>query len=111
MVPERGCNSAEDVSRLLDVIEEYGIKEIDTAAMYGESEKLMGEAKAPSRFLIGTKLAGGGSPVPSTKDAVIAQGKESLRKLGTDQVCKAASQRLACNCGHLFSVMEEHAHQ
>lgn len=86
LVPDLGYRSAEDVSSLLDVIDECGIKEIDTSALYGESEKYLGDSKAPSRFLIDTKLAGGGSPVPSTKDIVVAQGKESLGKLGTSQV-------------------------
>lgn len=79
--------SGKDVQEYLDVLEEFGIKIVDTAAMYGESEKLLGEANAPSQFTIDTKHPGAMHPEPSTKDVVVASGKESLKKLGTSQVC------------------------
>lgn len=86
------CNSSGDVEEFLRLLEECGIKIIDTGAIYGESEKLLGEAKAASRFTIDTKAPGGLGPEPSTKDVVAAYGKESLEKLGTSQVCIQLTQ-------------------
>lgn len=81
-----GYQCAADVNALLDVLEQYGVNAIDTSMVYADSETLLGETKASSRFIIDTKVAGGGSPDPSTRDTIVAQGKESLRKLGTEQV-------------------------
>lgn len=78
--------SAEEVQEYLDLLEELGIKIIDTAAMYGDSEKLLGETKAASKFNIDTKHPGGMNSEPSTKDVVVASGKGSLEKLATSQV-------------------------
>jgi aryl-alcohol dehydrogenase-like predicted oxidoreductase len=81
----------EEVQEYLDLLAELGIKIIDTAALYGESEKFLGEKKAASRFTIDTKHPGLMQPEPSTKDVVIASGKESLKKLATSQVCAHAT--------------------
>lgn len=78
---------ADEVEEYLNLLEELGVKIIDTAALYGESEKFLGETKAASRFTIDTKHPGFMNPEVSTKDVVIASGKESLKKLGTSQVC------------------------
>lgn len=79
--------SVDEVREYLDLLEEFGIKVIDTAAVYGDSEKFLGETKAASRFTIDTKNPGAMNPEPSTKDVVVAAGKESLKKLATSQVC------------------------
>ncbi|KAG8163954.1 hypothetical protein KVR01_005872 [Diaporthe batatas] len=84
MAPE--FKSSEDVQEYLSVLEEHGIKIIDTSAIYGKSEQFLGEAKAASRFTIDTKAPGAMSPEPSTKDVVVAAGKNSLEKLRTSQV-------------------------
>ncbi|KAK2606868.1 hypothetical protein N8I77_005591 [Diaporthe amygdali] len=78
--------SVDEVREYLDLLEEVGIKVIDTAAVYGDSEKFLGETKAASRFTIDTKNPGAMNPEPSTKDVVVAAGKESLKKLATSQV-------------------------
>lgn len=88
---EYGYNSTEDVKPWLDVLLEDKAKglvsEIDTAAAYQQSEGYLGELKFPSNFAIGTKVFGGANPAqPSTKDAVIAQAKDSLSKLGVQQI-------------------------
>lgn len=82
-----GFQSAEDIKPFLDTIEEVGIKTIDTAQIYNESEPWLGENNASSRFIIDTKHPGGAIPTtPATKDVIIADGKESLKKLATNQV-------------------------
>lgn len=80
-------NSAQEAQEYLNLVEELGIKTLDTAAVYGESERWLGENKAAGRFTIDTKYPGAMSPEPSSKDVVVATGKESLKKLATSQVC------------------------
>jgi aflatoxin B1 aldehyde reductase len=86
-------HSLEEVQEYLDVLEELGIKTIDTAKLYGNSEVFLGEAKAASRFTIDTKHPAFMNDKPSTKDVVIASGKESLKRLGTSQVCPDAAAK------------------
>lgn len=81
-----GYQSAEDIKGMLDLIGELGIKDLDTATVYGESESWLGENKAASRFDIGTKYPGVAWPEPATEDQVISVGKSSLEKLATKQV-------------------------
>lgn len=83
-------SSADDVAKWLKTIEELGISVIDTAEAYGASEQLLGEVGAASRFTIDTKMLSAFGPQPSTKDAVLSSGKESLKKLKTDSVCNSA---------------------
>lgn len=88
---EWGYSSAEDVKPWLDVLLDNKAKglvsEIDTAAAYQQSEGYLGDLKFPSHFAIGTKIFGGSHPVqPSTKENVIAQAKDSLAKLGAQQI-------------------------
>jgi len=77
----------DDVSSWLDVLEELGIKNIDTAESYGAWEEQLGLAGAASRgFVLDTKILSGLNPNPATKDLVIKSGKESLKKLKTESV-------------------------
>ena len=78
--------SSDGIKTMLDAIEEEGIKILDTAAMYGLSEQYLGETGASTRFTIDTKHPGYMTKELSTKDAVIATGRESLKKLKTTQV-------------------------
>jgi aflatoxin B1 aldehyde reductase len=81
-------SNAEAVKELLDVLEHEGIKQIDSAQLYGNgtSEELLGEAKAGSRFLIDTKHVGGWIPGNSSREQVVERGHASLRKLGVKKV-------------------------
>lgn len=83
---DEASSSLEEVEETLKLLEEEGVRTIDTARMYGCSEELLGRAKASSRFSIDTKYPGGFSPEPSSEETVIATGEESLRKLQTTQV-------------------------
>lgn len=81
-----GFKSAQEIKPMLDALKELGIEDLDTATRYLESEQWLGENNAASQFQIGTKHPGLGSPEPSTKEVVVATGKESLQKLKTQQV-------------------------
>jgi len=77
--------SKETQEKFLAVLEEYHVKDLDTAHLYSESEKALGELDAPKKFIIHTK-APGFSPGCLTKDNVLAASKKSLEELGTDTV-------------------------
>ncbi|KAG8158155.1 hypothetical protein KVR01_011916 [Diaporthe batatas] len=88
---EHGYGSAQDCKPWLDVLLDNKAKglinEIDTAAAYQQCEGYLGDLKFTSHFEIGTKVFGGAHPAqPATKDAVIAQAKDSLSKLGVQQI-------------------------
>lgn len=88
---DNGFKSAEDVKPWFDALLESKAKglvsEIDTAAAYQQSEEYLGRLEFGSSFALATKVPGGSSPQqPATKEAVIAQAKESLSKLRVKQV-------------------------
>ncbi|PTB63674.1 Aldo/keto reductase [Trichoderma citrinoviride] len=78
--------TAEHAREVLDAVEKAGIKQLDTAQLYGLSEQILGEIKASERFIIDTKHVGGFAPGESTREKVVARGLESLKKLGVDKV-------------------------
>lgn len=78
--------TAELATELLDAVEQAGIKQLDTAQLYGISEEILGKIKAAERFTIDTKHIGGWKPGESTREKVVARGLESLRRLGVDKV-------------------------
>ena len=57
---------------------------IDTANLYGESEKILGEANAGEKFTIDTKTRGGFNPGGGTKDNIFAEAKQSKELLKTN---------------------------
>ncbi|KAM0263748.1 hypothetical protein ACHAQJ_001063 [Trichoderma viride] len=76
----------EQAAELLAVVEKEGIKQLDTAQLYGISEQILGEIKASSKFIIDTKHIGGWLPGNSSRAKVVERGLESLQKLGVDKV-------------------------
>ncbi|KAL6817479.1 Aldo/keto reductase [Trichoderma camerunense] len=78
--------TAEQAAEVLDAVEKVGIKQLDTAQLYGTSEEILGKLKAPSRFTIDTKHIGGWVDGQSTRARVVERGLESLQKLGVDKV-------------------------
>ncbi|KAL4936590.1 hypothetical protein BDV06DRAFT_233294 [Aspergillus oleicola] len=69
----------------LSVLQAEGVKYIDTAHIYGNSEEILGKLGAAKSFTMDTKYPGGFGPV-SSKERIIAIADESLKKLQTDQV-------------------------
>jgi len=80
-----GFETPEELEALFKLLESENVNTIDTAQIYGDSEKLLGQAKAGSRFVIDTKHAGGIKP-GSTRQDVVNWAKESIEKLNMDQV-------------------------
>lgn len=77
-----------DGPKVLDVLEEFGIKIIDTARIYGPSEELLGIRGAATRVSIDTKHPGGfARTTPATTENILAVAKISFDLLQTNQVC------------------------
>lgn len=74
------------VKELLPKLKEYKVTTLDTAQLYGDSEKNLGELGAGNDFVIDTKWVGGFSPGKITKDNVIALSKKSIDTLKVKQV-------------------------
>lgn len=76
----------ESINEVLDILQSNGIKTIDTAKIYKNSEELLGKVHADSRFILDSKYPGGLSPVPSTPESLVTSLNESLAHLQTNQV-------------------------
>lgn len=89
---DQGCNSVGDFKPCLDTLFEikHLVSEINTSAMYQQSEEYLGQLNFGSQFAIETKLPGQFGP-PATKETVIAQAKASLSKLGVYKVRRCTS--------------------
>ncbi|KAJ6024669.1 alcohol dehydrogenase [Penicillium herquei] len=86
VVTDGSFKNVAEVSALLDALEREGIKQIDTAQIYGASEQLLGEAGTSSRLLVDTKHAGGWIPGSSSREDVYQRGLQSLERLGADKL-------------------------
>ncbi|CAP94794.1 hypothetical protein E8E15_004183 [Penicillium rubens] len=76
----------ESIREVLNILHAKGIKNIDTAKRYGNSEELLGKLQAHSRFTIDSKFPGGAGPEPSTPESLVTSLNESLALLQTDQL-------------------------
>ncbi|CAI1788536.1 hypothetical protein SEUBUCD646_0A00130 [Saccharomyces eubayanus] len=74
-----------DIDEISTILEKAGVKDIDTARIYPDSEKILGEFRVPSRFTIHTK-ASGFSAGCLTKDNINKSIEESLSLLGVPNV-------------------------
>lgn len=79
-----GFPGPEKLQPALDAIKAAGIKEIDTAEMYGTNETDLGAVGAAENFIISTKNPGGW--VPGSLVEITKRFNESLDKLKTKQV-------------------------
>ena len=94
---------AEDyLNTVFSTLEAHNVKILDTAQLYGEAEKRMGEVKAGNRFTIDTKWTGGWQAGWATKENIVNSAKDSIKKLGVKQVCsRICSHRvLQAECCH-----------
>ncbi|KAL9117225.1 MAG: hypothetical protein Q9187_006242 [Circinaria calcarea] len=80
-----GRFSDEEKKATLDVLEQYRVKDLDTAASYPGSEKVLGELGAPAKFVIHTK-APGRAPGSLKKESVLAAAEKSFTKLGVKTI-------------------------
>jgi len=69
----------------LAILEDFQVKHLDTAFIYPDSEKTLGELDAPSKFIIHTK-APGFQPGASKRDSILDASKKSYEDLKVEQV-------------------------
>lgn len=84
-----GQTKGKEVRRILEFAYQQGIRVLDTASAYGESESVIGrECPAPSCFSIVTKLPAFQKDVISEDDVAFAEGilNQSLEKISQDSV-------------------------
>ncbi|KAF2226544.1 aldehyde reductase [Elsinoe ampelina] len=74
------------VKELLPKLKELGVDTLDTAQLYGDSEKTLGNLDAGKDFIIDTKWFGGFKPGHITKDSVVSLAKQSIETLKVKQV-------------------------
>ncbi|EKG15313.1 Aldo/keto reductase [Macrophomina phaseolina MS6] len=80
-----GPISGEDLQAFVDVLKKNGIKHIDTARVYDDSEKRLGEIEAAKSFIIDTKSPAFADKALS-RESIIAGINKSLSLLKTDKV-------------------------
>ncbi|KAL2851051.1 NADP-dependent oxidoreductase domain-containing protein [Aspergillus pseudoustus] len=61
-----------------------GIRIVDTAAMYADSEEILGQLGAAKTQAIDSKYPAGFGPEPSTKEGIIATAEKGLEKIKAD---------------------------
>ncbi|EME49280.1 hypothetical protein DOTSEDRAFT_68148 [Dothistroma septosporum NZE10] len=80
--PGREFGDVNKLKQALDLLEKKGVKNIDTATLYGQSEQILGEAGAGQRFTLDTKVRGGFGD-GATKELIKSETTDSKKKLGT----------------------------
>ncbi len=79
--PGQAFGEPKGIEELFKALAEGGCSHIDTAAVYGQSEELLGQAKAGDRFVIDTKTKGGFGG-NATKDVINSEAANSKKMLG-----------------------------
>ncbi|KAL6405266.1 putative aldehyde reductase [Ilyonectria robusta] len=78
--------ATEDVVAYLDALAVGGVKEIDSAQVYGDSELILGNNGASNRFDISTKIPGAISPGSFRREEVVGRTHQSLERLRIAQL-------------------------
>ena len=81
---DRGFHSSDLLVQAFQIMKDNNCNTIDTAALYGESEQILGENKAGDKFVIDTKTRGGFGEKGATKDFIVSEAKHSKEMLGCD---------------------------
>lgn len=85
------------VNTAFSILEAHHVKHLDSAQAYGQAEQKLGELKAGNRFTIDTKWKGGLRGAGwSTRENIVNSAKESLQKLGVEQVGNVLSFPPSC---------------
>lgn len=79
-------NEASYNEKAFQILLSHGVNTLDSAQLYGESEKALGELKAGEKFIIDTKWMGGWQKGWATKENIVSSAKASIEKLGVKQV-------------------------
>ncbi|KAL3477173.1 NADP-dependent oxidoreductase domain-containing protein [Aspergillus californicus] len=84
---ESEFTSLEATEHALALLEAGGVRTIDTAKIYPDSEQYLGQARAAAGFFsVDTKYPGGFAATASSREDVITSADESLEALHTGQV-------------------------
>ncbi|KAJ5163134.1 Aldo/keto reductase subgroup [Penicillium coprophilum] len=86
LMDEVAYPNLESINEVFDILQANGIKHIDTAKFYNNSEVLLGNLHAHSRFTIDSKYPGGFGSEPSTPESFTETLDQSLARLQTDQL-------------------------
>lgn len=78
--------TAQSLATLIEMFEVEGVDTVDTSQNYGQGEKVLGEAKAGSRFNIDTKHAGGVKPGASRTD-LVQWPRDLTKRLQLEKLC------------------------
>lgn len=81
-----GFPTIERLEELLEVLWQEGVMSIDTAQICDDTETMLGQANAASRFSIDTKHCGGIIPGESTCLRIISRAEECLSRLKVKKV-------------------------
>ncbi len=81
-----GWASDELGPKIIEALREGGIKEIDTARTYPDSEELLGKRGVPNEFIVSTKWSGAWQGIPATREEILKSAETSFSTLKTDQV-------------------------
>ena len=84
--PERRFKTVEAAKEVLDFLEQEGVKQLNTAQLYGDSERTLGELKAGNHFTIDTMGAGGAIPGALKRCELVSRAHASLKKLNVARV-------------------------
>ncbi|KAJ5774193.1 hypothetical protein N7457_009089 [Penicillium paradoxum] len=86
LMVEASYPTLESINTVLDILHDNGIKSIDTARIYANSEDRLGQVHAGSRFSIDSKHPGGFGPEPFTPESFVETLNTSLDLLQTEQL-------------------------
>ncbi|KAF5238904.1 hypothetical protein FANTH_10147 [Fusarium anthophilum] len=78
--------TADKVKTYLDALAAGGVKEIDSAQAYGDSELVLGDNGASEMFELSTKLPGIMDPGSYRRDEVVTRTQKSLERLRVNQL-------------------------
>lgn len=81
---DRAFSTPEALHEVFDIMEKGDCKIVDTAALYGQSEEILGKSGVGKRFTVDTKHKGGFQPGYATKENVIGDAENSKKMLGCD---------------------------
>ncbi|KAF2433940.1 aldehyde reductase [Tothia fuscella] len=85
--PGNPFGDVDAIKEVLKVLKDHGVKNLDTAQLYGESERFLGEVHAGDEFIIDTKSQGGFDGGNALKPEVLSlKAHESIKKLGVKKV-------------------------
>ena len=83
--PGRAFGEPGAVEESIKIMKEYGCNTIDTAALYGKSEELLGNARAGDQVTIDTKTRGGfGGKGHASKETILSEAQNSREMLKCD---------------------------